>query len=33
MAAAAIHARLIRRNTVAQGADTCDYWYIGDQET
>ena len=28
----AIHAKLIRHHTVAQGADTCDYWYIGDQE-
>ncbi|MCM1268890.1 MAG: L-2-amino-thiazoline-4-carboxylic acid hydrolase [Bacteroidales bacterium] len=32
-AAAAMHAKLIRHHTVAQGADTCDYWYIGDQET
>ena len=31
--AEAIHAKLIRHHTVAQGADTCDYWYIGDQET
>ena len=31
-AAAVIHARLIRRHTAAQGADTCGYWYIGDQE-
>ena len=33
ISAEAIHAKLIRHHTVAQGADTCDYWYIGDQET
>lgn len=32
-AAAAIHARLIRHHTVAQGYETCDYWYVGDQNT
>lgn len=31
-AAKAIHAKLIRHHTVAQGADTCDYWFIGDQK-
>lgn len=28
--ASAIHARLIRHHTVAQGYETCDYWYVGD---
>ncbi|MCM1388072.1 MAG: L-2-amino-thiazoline-4-carboxylic acid hydrolase [Bacillus sp. (in: Bacteria)] len=32
-AAEALHARLIRHHTVAQGADTCDYWFVGDKET
>ena len=31
--AAALHARLIRHHTVAQGADSCDYWYVGDKDT
>ena len=26
-------AKLIRYHIVAQGAETCDYWYIGDGET
>lgn len=30
--ASAIHARLIRHHTVAQGHETCDYWYVGDQD-
>lgn len=30
--AAAIHARLIRHHTVAQGYETCDYWYVGDRD-
>ncbi|MCM1253672.1 MAG: L-2-amino-thiazoline-4-carboxylic acid hydrolase [Clostridium sp.] len=30
--AEALHARLIRHHTVAQGADTCDYWFIGDKD-
>jgi hypothetical protein len=30
--AALMHARLIRHHTVAQGYDTCDYWYVGDQD-
>ena len=29
----AIHGRLIRHNTVAQGADRCDYWIVGDKDT
>lgn len=32
-AAQALHARLIRHHTVAQGADTCDYWFVGDRDT
>lgn len=32
-AATAIHARLIRHHTVAQGYESCDYWYVGDQNT
>lgn len=32
-AAEAIHARLIRHHTVAQGAETCDYWFVRDQIT
>lgn len=32
-AAAALHARLIRNHTVAEGYETCDYWYVGDQDT
>lgn len=32
-AAAAVHARLIRHHTVAQGYGSCDYWYVGDQNT
>ncbi len=32
-AAEAIHARLIRHHTVAQGYESCDYWYVGDQDT
>ena len=32
-AAAAVHARLIRHHTVAQGYETCDYWYVGDRST
>lgn len=31
--AKALHARLIRHHTVAEGADSCDYWYVGDQDT
>lgn len=31
--AEAMHARLIRHHTVAQGYKTCDYWYVGDQNT
>ena len=31
--AAAIHARLIRHHTVAEGYETCDYWLVGDQNT
>ncbi|MCM1327728.1 MAG: L-2-amino-thiazoline-4-carboxylic acid hydrolase [Bacteroidales bacterium] len=31
-AAEALHARLIRHHTVAQGADSCDYWFVGDKE-
>ena len=30
---AALHARLIRHHTVAQGYETCDYWYVGDRDT
>ena len=30
--AAALHARLIRHHTVAQGYETCDYWYVGDRD-
>ena len=29
--AAAMHARLIRHNTLAAGGDCCDYWYVGDR--
>ncbi len=29
--AAAMHARLIRHNTLATGDDRCDYWYVGDR--
>ncbi|MCM1321826.1 MAG: L-2-amino-thiazoline-4-carboxylic acid hydrolase [Bacteroides sp.] len=32
-AAEALHAKLIRHHTVAQGAEICDYWFVGDQET
>lgn len=32
-AATALHARLIRHHTVAEGYETCDYWYVGDQDT
>ena len=31
--AEAVHARIIRHHTVAQGSDTCDYWYAGDRES
>lgn len=31
--AEALHGRLIRHHTVAEGADTCDYWYVGDKNT
>lgn len=31
--AAAVHARLIRHHTVAQGYETCDYWYVGERNT
>lgn len=30
--AAALHARLIRPQTVAEGYETCEYWYVGDQD-
>ena len=26
-----IHARLIREHTLAEGAETCDYWIVGDE--
>lgn len=26
-----MHAKLIRTHTVALGADSCDYWYVGDK--
>ena len=26
-----MHAKLIRTHTVATGAESCDYWYIGDE--
>lgn len=29
--AALMHAKLIRTHTVALGADSCDYWYVGDE--
>ena len=32
-AASALHARLIRHHTVAQGHETCDYWFVGDKDT
>lgn len=32
MVAKAIHAQLIRHHTVAEGYETCDYWYLGDKE-
>lgn len=28
----AVHGRLIRHNTVAKGADRCDYWIVGDKD-
>lgn len=31
--AEALHARLIRHHTVAQGYETCDYWFVGDRDT
>ena len=31
-AADALHVRLIRHHTVAEGYETCDYWYVGDQD-
>ena len=30
MAAQLIHAKLLRNHTVAEGAESCDYWYVGD---
>jgi len=27
-----LHGKLIRRHTVAEGYDTCDYWIIGDRD-
>lgn len=26
-----MHAKLIRTHTIALGADSCDYWYVGDK--
>lgn len=26
-----MHAKLIRKHTVAEGHETCDYWYVGDK--
>ncbi|MBR0420022.1 MAG: L-2-amino-thiazoline-4-carboxylic acid hydrolase [Erysipelotrichaceae bacterium] len=26
-----MHTKLIRNHTVAQGADSCDYWYVPDK--
>lgn len=31
--AALIHAKLLRKHTVAEGADHCDYWYVGDRSS
>ena len=28
-----LHGRLIRNHTVADGAEECDYWSLGDRET
>lgn len=33
LTASLIHARLIREHTVAEGYESCDYWYIGDKES
>ena len=32
LAAQMLHGRLIRKHTVAQGYDSCDYWIVGDKE-
>lgn len=29
MSASLMNAKLLRKHTVAQGADSCDYWYVG----
>ena len=29
--ASLVHAKLIRHHTIARGADSCDYWYVGDR--
>lgn len=33
LTASLMHARLIRKHTVADGSEYCDYWYIGDKES
>ena len=31
LTASLMHAKLIRRQTLASGGDMCDYWFVGDK--
>lgn len=33
LTASLMHAKLLREHTVAEGFESCDYWYIGDKES